>query len=457
MNNKKEDLLASGSIISTMLKLGIPTFVAQLINLLYNVVDRVYIGHIPGSGASALTGLGICFPIVTLVMAFASLAGAGGSPLCGISMGEGNKEKAEKIIGNAAFMLIAFSVILMAVFYAVKKPFLYMFGASDYTYPYADAYISIYLLGTIFVLISLGLNSFIIAQGNAGTAMVSVLIGAVCNIVLDPVFIFGLGMGVAGAAVATILSQCVSALWVIRFLTGEKATLHLRLKNMIPDIGLIKSITALGVSPFIMSVTESVITIAYNTGAQKYGNDLYVASITILQSVIQMIFTPLNGFTQGVLPLISYNFGAKNYDRVRAVAIRLVAISFGFSFMLSGLSIIFPARIAGIFSSEPELIELCREVLPIYIAGMLVFGAQSGCQTVFMSLGKAKQAFFFAILRKIILLTPLIIILPAAFNSVMGIYYAEPISDTISAICCLAVCVWTLRRIDMPMADKKAV
>ena len=448
MKTSKEEMLANGPIISTMLKLGIPTFIAQLINLLYNVIDRIYIGHIPGSGSSALTGLGICFPILTLVTAFAAFAGSGGTPLCGISLGNGDKKTAEKIIGNCATLLIFSSILLTVVFYLIKKPFLYMFGASDITYPYADAYISIYLLGTIFVLLSLGLNSFIIAQGHSATAMISVIIGAVCNIILDPIFIFALSLGVRGAAFATIISQGITTLWVIRFLISNKATLKLRVANLAPDFKIIGKVAALGVSPFIMSATESIITIAFNSGAMKYGGDIYVASITILQSVTQMIFVPLNGFTQGVLPLISFNYGAKNYSRVKQVAIRLIVISFTFSFVLSAVSILFPQIIAGIFTSEPALIELCKIVLPIFIFGMLVFGVQSGCQTIFMALGKAKQAFFFAVLRKIILLTPLAIALPIITNSVMGLYYAEPVSDTISAICCFIVCIITLKRIE---------
>lgn len=448
MNNSKEEMLASGAIVPTMLKLGIPAFFAQLINLLYNIVDRIYIGHIPGSGANALTGLGICLPIISLVAAFSGFAGSGGSPLCGISLGKGDRENAEKIIGNSAFLLIVFSVVLTCVFYGIKKPFLYMFGASDATFPFADAYISIYLLGTIFVMVAFGLNYFITAQGQAMVAMISVMIGAVCNIILDPIFIFAFGMGVKGAAIATILSQFISAVWVVMFLVSSKATLRLKLKNLRPDGKIIRSISALGISPFIMMATESVIVIAFNSSAQKYGNDLYVASITILQSVLQIIFVPLGGFTNGVMPFISFNYGAKNYERVKAIAFRLMAISFSFAFILSGLAVLFPSAIAGVFTTEAELISLCKTVLPIFICGMLVFGLQSGCQTIFMALGKAKQAFFFAIFRKIILLIPLIIILPMTMNSVMGIYYAEPVSDAISAVCCTIVCLYTLKFIE---------
>lgn len=444
----KEELLANGPILSTMLKLGIPTFVAQLIFLLYNVVDRIYIGHIPGQGSAALTGLGICFPIITLVTAFASFVGAGGSPLAGIALGRGDRDEAEKILASGLIMLVSFAVVLTIVFQAIKKPFLYMFGASDVTYPYAGAYLSIYLCGTIFVLLALGLNTFIIIQGQSTVAMISVVLGAVINIVLDPIMIFLLGMGVKGAAFATIISQAVSATWILRFLTSRKAAIRIRRSALKIDLKVMGRITALGISPFIMSATESIITIAFNTGAQKYGNDLYVGSITILQSILQMIFVPLNGFTQGCQPLISYNYGAKNMERVRRTSAILIGITFVFSFVLSGVSILLPGEISSIFTDSVELIEICDKVLPIYICGMLVFGLQSGCQTTFMALGKAKQAFFFAVFRKIILLTPLVIILPKVMDSVMGIYYAEPISDALSAICCFIVCVITLKKLE---------
>lgn len=456
-SSDKEELLAKGAIVPTMLKLGIPTFVAQLIFLLYNVVDRIYIGHIPGQGSAALTGLGICFPILSLVTAFASFVGAGGSPLAGIALGKGDKEEAEKILANGLIMLVGFAVILTVVFQIIKKPFLYMFGASDVTYPYAGAYLSIYLCGTIFVLLALGLNTFIIVQGQSTIAMISVLLGAILNIVLDPIMIFIMGLGVRGAAFATIISQAVSAIWILKFLLSKKATIRIRKSKLFVDLKVMRNITALGISPFIMSATESVITIAFNTGAQKYGNDLYVGSITILQSVLQMIFVPLNGFTQGCQPLISYNYGAQNIKRVKKTSYILLGITFTFSFVLSGLSIIFPGEIASIFTDSKELIVLCDKVLPIYIFGMLAFGLQTGSQTTFMALGKAKQAFFFAVFRKIILLTPLVIILPKVMDSVMGIYYAEPISDAISAICCFIVCIRTLSSLNQGEEIRKSL
>ena len=441
----KEELLAEGAIFPTMLKLGIPSFIAQFVYLLYNVVDRIYIGHIPKEGPLALTGLGVCLPIVTFVAAAASFVGAGGSPLAGIAFGRKDRQQAEKILGNGVTLLVIFSLVLTLVFQLVKKPFLYMFGASDATYPYARDYLTVYLWGTIFVLLALGLNTFIIVQGQSTIAMASVVIGAVVNIAIDPVFIFLLGMGVRGAAIATIISQAVSAAWTVRFLTSDRAVLAIRPEYLRPDGEIIKQISSLGISPFIMAATESVITIAFNTGAQRYGNDLYVGSITILQSVVQMIFTPLNGFTQGCQPLISYNYGAGRLDRVRRASYMITAVTFTYAFIFSGISMSFPGQIAGIFTGDAELIGLCQRVLPVFICGMLVFGLQSGCQTTFMALGKARQAFFFAVLRKLILLTPLVIILPKAMNSVMGIYYAEPVSDALSAVCCFIVCMMTLR------------
>lgn len=443
----REELLARGPIVKTMLTLGIPTFVAQLVNLLYNIVDRVYIGHIKDAGAMALTGVGVCFPIISLISAFFSLIGAGGAPLCGIAFGKGDKNQAEKILGNGLTMLVALSIVLTAVFQIIKKPFLYMFGASDVTYPYAKEYITIYLCGTIFVMLAYGLNTFIIVQGESTIAMLSVLIGAVLNLILDPVFIFALGMGVKGAALATIISQAVSAVWVIKFLCSEKATIRIRRENLKPEGSVVGRVLALGVSPFIMSATESLITVVFNSGAQKYGNDLYVGSITILQSVLLIIFTPLNGFTQGVSPLISYNYGAKNLDRVKRTCMTLIAITGTVCLVMTSLFMIFPRFVSGLFTDDTELLNICGKMLPIFICGMLVFGLQSGCQTCFMALGKAKQAFFFAMLRKVILLTPLAIILPKAMNNILGLYLAEPISDATSAITCFIVFIVTLRQV----------
>lgn len=444
--SKNEELLANGPIVKTMLTLGIPAFIAQFINLLYNIVDRIYIGHIPDSGAMALTGVGVCFPIITLITAFSGLIGSGGSPLAGIAFGKGDKERAEKILGNSVTSLFVISIVLTIVFQIIKKPFLFLFGASDVTYQYAGEYLSIYLCGTVFMMLSLGLNAYISVQGEAKFAMLTILIGAVINLVLDPVFIFALNMGVKGAAFATIISQAVSALWVIRFLTSKRAVLKIKKENLRLAGNILKEVISLGISPFIMGATESLITVIFNRGALVYGNDLYVGSMTILQSAMQMIFVPLNGFTQGVAPVISYNYGAKNRERVRKVCFSLIAISASFSFLLSGLFILMPGTVAGCFTDDTELIGICIKMLPIFICGMLVFGLQSGSQTCFMALGKAKQAFFFAVLRKVILLSPLAIILPAATGNILGLYIAEPISDVVSAITCFIVFLITIKR-----------
>ena len=445
-SGNKEELLKSGPIFKTMLVMGIPTFVAQFINLMYNIVDRVYIGHISGCGAQALTGVGVCFPIITFISAFTSLIGMGGAPLAGIALGAGNREKAEKILGNSFSALILVSVVLTIVFQLIKKPFLYMFGASDATYLYAGPYLSIYLVGTIFVMISMGLNTYITTQGAATTAMFSIIIGAAVNMILDPIFIFALDMGVKGAAYATVISQAISAIWVLHFLTGKKATLRIKRENLGLDIHILMSICALGISPFIMGATESLISVVFNSGAQKYGGDLYVGSISILQSVMQMISVPMNGFASGVQPIISYNYGAKNMERVKKSSLTLIGITFMSSCVLTLICMTIPGKIAGLFTTDVKLIDICSSVLPIFMAGMLVFGLQSGCQNSFLSLGKAKQSLFFALLRKVILLTPLALILPGITNSVMGLYYAEPISDVISAVCCVIVFTITLKR-----------
>lgn len=447
MKMSKEEAFASGPILKTMLMMGIPTFIAQLVNLLYNIVDRIYIGHIEGSGAAALTGVGVCFPIITLVVAFANLIGAGGAPLAGIALGEKKRERAERILGNSVTLLIIFAVFLTLLFQVIKKPFLFMFGASEATYVYAGEYLAIYLCGTVFVMFSAGLNAYITVQGQSVTAMCSVLIGAVMNLILDPVFIFAFQMGVRGAAVATILAQASSAIWILCFLFSKKATLKIKFSNMKPDMEIIARIFSLGISPFIMGATESLISVIFNSGAQRYGNDLYVGSITILQSVMQMVCTPLNGFTAGVQPIISYNYGAKNFDRVEKTCLSLIAITFTFSAVLSAITMMMPGFIAGLFTTDVSLIALCEEVMPVFICGLLVFGVQCGSQSSFMALGKAKQSLFFALFRKVILLTPLALILPATMHSVMGIYYAEPISDTISAISCFLVFLWTLKKI----------
>ena len=329
MKTKKYDL-GEGKLSSLMVAMAIPSIVAQVINILYNMVDRIYIGHIKGIGADALTGVGVAFPIVVFISAFSAFVGAGGAPLSAIFQGKGYRDRAEKILGNGVSMLIFFSAVLMIVFYAFKKPLLFAFGASENTYSYASDYISIYLIGTLFVEFSMGLNTYIIAQGESITGMLSILIGAVANIVLDPIFIFVLGLGVRGAAIATIISQFLSAVWVVGFLASRRAVLRIKIQNLKPDFKIIGSIAALGVSPFVMRSTESFVSIVLNSGMQRYGGDVYVGSITIMQSVMQLFSAPLGGFTQGVQPIISFNFGAGNFARVKKVYKSMIAICLAF-------------------------------------------------------------------------------------------------------------------------------
>ena len=427
-----ESRMGTERIGRLMVSMAVPSIIAQRINILYNIVDRRYIGHIPGVGAAALTGVGITFPIITLISAFSAFVGMGGAPLAAIWMGKGDRKHAEKILGSGACLLVIFTIVLMAVFYLFQKPFLYMFGASDATIGYSLDYMSIYLLGTLFVELALGLNPFIISQGRSRIAMISIVIGAVVNIALDPLFIFVFGWGVKGAAIATVLSQAVSAAWNVNFLMGKKSSLRLSFCNIRPDFRIMGQICSLGISPFIMRATESLISIVLNRGLQMYGGDLYVGSLTIMQSVLQLFSAPLTGFTQGVQPIISYNYGAGKFDRVKKLYRSMIAVSFTISFVANMTAMCFPALYASLFTNDEELIGLVSRVMPVFLFGMLFFGLQNGIQPTFLALGQAKISLFIAMFRKVILLVPLALVLPRFFG-VMGIYYAEPISDIISA------------------------
>lgn len=454
MNTAKDTRLGTESIPKLMFQLAVPSVVAQLINVLYNIVDRIYIGRIPEVGHLALTGVGVTFPILTLISAFSSFVGAGGAPLAAISLGKGEHKRAEQILGNSFSMLLIFSVALTMIFQLSKEPLLYMFGASDNTIGYALDYITIYLWGTIFVQIALGLNLFITSQGQARIAMLSVLIGAVINIILDPICIFVLDMGVQGAAIATVFSQAVSAAWVLHFLYSKKSSIRIRSCYMKLSGKIVKSISMLGVSPFIMSATESAISIVLNHGLQTYGGDLYVGSMTILQSVMQLLSIPIGGFTQGVQPIISYNFGAEKFDRVKKTAKLLISFTFLLSFSFTLLTLLFPGAFGALFTSQTELLDLVKKVMPIYMFGMLIFGLQNGCQSIFLGLGQAKISIFLALLRKVFLLIPLAIILPQFFG-VMGIYYSEPIADITSATTAIILFLVSIRKILSADALKK--
>ena len=446
MQATKDNRLGTENITRLMISLAIPSVLAQIVNVLYNIVDRIYIGRIPGVGAVALTGVGVTFPIITIISAFSGFASGGGAPLAAIALGQGDRKRAERILGTCVSMLLFFTVILMAFFFVFQKPLLYVFGASDNTIGYSSTYISIYLLGTVFVELAVGLNTFISAQGQARTAMFSVLIGAVVNIVLDPIFIFVFHMGVAGAAVATIISQALSAAWVLRFLCSEKSGIRLKKAGMKLDFSLIGQIMALGVSPFVMSATESAITIVMNHGLQVYGGDLYVGSMTILQSVLQLVFVPISGFTNGVQPIISYNFGAGKFDRVKMTIKRMISITFLAAFVYVVFAMLRPGLFARLFTTDEDLIALVKKVLPVYIAGMSVFGVQSGVQSSFLGLGQAKISLCIALLRKVILLIPLALILPRFFG-VMGVYYAEPVADILSVLTASTLFLLNIRKI----------
>ena len=436
---QNEQALASAPIGPLMLRLAAPAVAAQLINVLYNIVDRIYIGHIAVVGKTALTGVGVTFPILTLISAFSAFAGMGGAPLASIRLGAGDRKGAEAILGSAVSMLVTMALVLTVGFSLFQRPLLLAFGASADTIGYATDYLTIYLLGTIFVQLSLGLNTFISAQGKAMPAMCSVLIGAVLNILLDPLFIFVFRMGVKGAALATILSQAVSAVWVVGFLCSDRSGLHICREHLGFRPRVMGKIAALGVAPFIMQSTESLVTVVLNVGAQKYGGDLYVASITILQSVMQIIVMPSHGITTGVQPIMSYNYGAKNYARVRAVFHRLLAVTMTVTTAAFLLVALFPAAVALMFNDDPELVTLVGRVMPLFFGGVWAFGAQVACQSTFMALGQAKTSLFLALLRKIILLVPLAVLLPWLSGSVMGLYAAEPVADFLASAATLTL------------------
>lgn len=443
---KNDERLGTAPLGKLMLSMAVPAVAAQLINMLYNIVDRIYIGHIEGYGDLALTGVGVTFPILMLISAFSGFAGMGGAPLASIQLGKKNYDEAEKILGNSTGLIVGFAIILTVFFAIFKEPILYAFGASDATIEYAASYIGIYLIGTIFVQIAIGLNTFISGQGAAKTAMLSVLIGAVINICLDPIFIFVLDMGVRGAALATIISQAVSAAWVLRFLTSDKSVIRIRLCNLKPQGRIIKKIAALGISPFIMQSTECIVSVTLNSGLQTYGGDMYVGTMAIMSSIMQLIVIPVNGVAQGVQPIISYNFGAGNMQRVKQTFVRMVSVCLAGTLLVGGVAVFAPHVYAGIFTSNAALAELTASVMPVYFCGMMVFGIQCACQSTFIALGQAKTSVFIALLRKVILLIPLAIILPKFFG-VMGIYYAEPIADIISVTTTTILFLITFKRV----------
>ena len=432
----KQDM-GSGSVKKLLAQLAVPALVGQVINLLYNIVDRIYIGHIPEIGGTALTGVGLFTPILMLLTAFAMMAGAGGAPRAAIAMGQGDQDKAEKIMANCFTVLMIFAVVLTAVFYFAAPWLLCLFGASDSTLPYALDYGRIYILGSVFVLTVMGMNSFITTQGFAKISMLTTVIGAVINIILDPILIFAFDMGVKGAAIATVLSQAVSAVWILLFLTGKKTILRLKVANLklIPKI--ILPCLGLGISSFVMVSTESILSISFTSSLSRFGGDLAVGAMTVLTSINQLITMPLQGICQGGQPLISFNYGAGKTDRVKEAfrSVFILCISYTILFWLALM--LLPEIFAGIFTSDTALVEYTAWALRIFLAGAFSVGFQLSCQQSFMALGQAKVSLLLACLRKLILLIPLIFVLPLFFQNpdqkVFAVFVAEPISDILAA------------------------
>ena len=431
---KKQQNMGTGSIPKLLAQLAIPAVVAQVVNLLYNIVDRIYIGHMPGVGVDALTGVGLFAPITMLITAFAMLCGAGGAPRTAIAMGQRNHDLAEKIIANCFALLLCFAVVLTAVFYVAAPTLLRFFGASDVTLPYAVDYARIYILGSVSVLTVMGMNPFITTQGFAKISMMTTVIGAVINIVLDPIFIFVLDMGVKGAALATVLSQTVGALWILRFLTGNKTTLRLKKENMRLQWHVIGPCLALGVSTFVMLSTESLLSMSFTSSLSRYGGDIAVGSMTILTSCAQLVQMPLSGICQGGQPIMSFNFGAGNHDRVKKAFYLQFGICAGYATLFWAALMLVPQIFVSIFNNDPALIEYASWAMRVYMAGIFSVGFQLSCQQSFMALGQAKISLLMACLRKIVLLIPLIFILPLFFeNKVFGVFLAEPVSDIVAA------------------------
>ena len=430
---KNNDFLGTAPIGKLLLKLAIPTVAAQLINMLYNIVDRIYIGHMPGDGSLALTGVGICMPIIMFVSAFAALISSGGAPRASIAMGRGDTASAEMIMGNCFTLQTIVSLIMTAVLLLFGRPMLAAFGASENTIGYAADYLSVYALGTAFVQLTLGMNNYITAQGFAKTSMLTVLIGAVLNIVLDPLFIFVFGMGVRGAALATILSQGVSCAWVLLFLRGKGSLLRLKKETLGVKPAVVLPCIALGAAPFIMQASESVISVCFNSSLLKYGGDVAVGAMTILTSVMQFAMLPLQGVAQGAQPITSYNYGAGNTARVKKTFRLLLAVSLCYSVLLWGCIQLFPQVFAGIFTSDAALLPFASRVLPIYCGGLFLFGIQIACQMTFVAIGSAASSIVVAVVRKFVLLLPLIYLMPMLMrDKTIAVYMAEPVADVIA-------------------------
>ena len=447
MERTAENDFSKGSVVKNILGLAVPMTLAQLINVLYNIVDRIYIGRIPEHATLSLTGIGLSLPMITMVIAFANLFGMGGAPLCSIERGRGNLEEAEKIMGNSFTMLVVFGVFLTMLGLLFKKPLLYAFGASDSTYPFADAYITIYLLGSIFVMVGLGMNSFINSQGFGKVGMCTVLLGAVANIILDPIFIFGLGMGVRGAALATIISQFFSAVWIVRFLTGKRTILRLRLSCLRPQWKRIRAIVGLGMSGFTMAITNCTVQIVCNATLQTFGGDLYVGVMTVINSLREVASMPVQGVTNSAQPVMGFNYGAKEYGRVKKAIVFTSLFSIAYTTLAWEFLHGFPEFFIRIFNQDQALIEAGVPALRLYFFGFFMMSLQFAGQAVFVALGMSRQAIFFSIFRKVVIVVPLTLLLPSVFGmGTNGVFLAEPISNFIGGAACfgtMLLLVWT--------------
>ena len=445
MNSKYEERLGTERMMPLVFKMALPAIAAQFVNLLYNLVDRIYIGHIPHIGTDALAGIGVTSSVIILISAFSSIVGAGGSPLAAIALGQGDRERAGKILGNGFILLVIFTLITSSITYALMEPILLLTGASERTIGYATDYLSVYLMGTLFVELSVGLNTFINIQGRPAIAMYSVLIGAVLNIALDPLFIFTFGMGVKGAALATILSQACSAAWTLGFLFSGKASLRLERRYMRLHKSILLPILALGASPFIMASTESLVGFVLNGTLEQFG-DIYVSALAIMQSAMMIVSVPLTGFAQGFVPIVSYNYGHHDFSCVKSCFKIALTVMFSFNFLLILVMILFPSVIASAFTTDRKLIDVVCRMMPVFLAGMTIFGLQRTCQNMFVALGQARVSIFIALLRKVILLVPLALLLPHAMG-VHGVFAAEGISDATAAICCTLIFAFRFSKI----------
>lgn len=445
IKHESKNDFSQGSVVKNILTLAVPMTLAQLINVLYNIVDRIYIGRIPEHATLAMTGLGLCLPVISIVIAFSNLFGMGGAPLCSIERGRGNEEEAEKIMGNSFMLMVICGIVLTILGLAIKRPMLYLFGASDQTFPYADQYISIYLLGNVFVMVGLGMNSFINSQGFGRTGMMTVLLGAVTNIILDPLFIFTFDMGIQGAALATLISQGLSAAWIIWFLTGKKTILKLKRSCMKLEWSRVKSIVGLGLSGFTMSITNSLVQIVCNATLQSYGGDLYVGVMTVINSVREVLSLPVRGLTNSGQPIMGYNYGAGEYKRVKKAIVFTSVSSIAYTTLVWLLVSTYPEFFIRIFNKDADLVAAGIPAMRIYYFGFFLMSLQFAGQAVFVALGKAKQAVFFSIFRKVIIVVPLTWLLPRLWGlGTDGVFMAEPISNLIGGLACFITMLVTI-------------